>query len=117
MVGIWDGEWYRQIAEQGYPRQLPHGLEGIVDYHSWAFFPVFPLLVRAVRAGGRPFSAAASLLNLAAGAGAALVTWRLFSWRSTGREHDRLAVLAVALWCVLPSAPVLQVAYTEALAA
>ena len=43
-----------------------------------------------------------------------MVIWRLFSVRP---GHDRLAVLAVAFWCLLPSAPVLQVAYTEALAA
>ncbi len=116
MVSIWDGEWYRQIAEQGYPPQLPHGEIGTVDYNSWAFFPVFPMLVRLVMVTGLPFSIAASAVNLVAGAAAALVIWRLFS-QLPGHAHDRLAVLAVALWCLLPPAPVLQVAYTEALAA
>src|SRR3954454_14093454 len=98
MVRIWDGEWYQRIAEHGYPDGLPHGRNG-VDYNAWAFFPVFPLLVRAVMVTGLSFSLAASLLNLVAGAGAALVIWKLFSVRP---GHDRLAVLAVALWCVLP---------------
>ena len=116
LVQVWDGEWYRQIAEQGYPQRLPHGPVGAVDYNSWAFFPVFPMLVRVVMLTGLPFSIAASAVNLVAGAAAALVIWRLFS-QLPGHAHDRLAVLAVALWCLLPPAPVLQVAYTEALAA
>jgi hypothetical protein len=117
MVVIWDGGWYRQIAEQGYPSHLPHALQGNVDYNGWAFFPVFPLLVRAVMLSGLPFSIAASMVNLVAGAGAALLLWQLFRARATDRHHQRLAVLAVGLWCLLPSAPVLQVAYSEALAA
>ena len=46
MVRIWDGEWYERIALHGYPRTLPHGAVGTVDYNSWAFFPLFPMLVR-----------------------------------------------------------------------
>ncbi|MDX6284477.1 MAG: hypothetical protein QOH03_5548 [Kribbellaceae bacterium] len=117
MVRIWDGDWYRQIAEDGYPTHLPHAEQGNVDYNGWAFFPVFPLLVRAVMTTGLPFSAAASLVNLAAGAGAALVLWQLFRARAADRHHERLAVLAVGLWCLLPPSPVLQVAYSEAVAA
>jgi hypothetical protein len=114
LVGIWDGEWYQRIAEHGYPQRLPHGPVGAVDYNAWAFFPVFPLLVRAVMVTGLPFWAAASVVNLVAGAAAALVIWRLFA---AVPGHGRLAALAVAMWCLLPPAPVLQVAYTEALAA
>jgi hypothetical protein len=117
MVVVWDGDWYRQIAEQGYPSHLPHALQGNVDYNGWAFFPVFPLLVRAVMVTGLPFSVAASVVNLAAGAGAALLVWQLFRARAATRQQERLAVLAVGLWCVLPPAPVLQVAYSEALGA
>jgi hypothetical protein len=114
LVGVWDGEWYQRIAEQGYPGRLPHGPVGAVDYNAWAFFPVFPLLVRATMVTGLPFWAAASVVNLLAGAAAAVVIWRLFAAVPGQR---RLAGLAVAVWCVLPPAPVLQVAYTEALGA
>jgi hypothetical protein len=92
-------------------------MQGNVDYNGWAFFPVFPLLVRAVMVTGLPFSVAASVVNLVAGAGAALVVWQLFRARAATRQQERLAVLAVGLWCVLPPAPVLQVAYSEALGA
>jgi hypothetical protein len=114
MVRVWDGEWYERIARHGYPHTLPHGEVGTVDYNSWAFFPLFPMLVRGVLVTGVSFSVAATLVNLVAGTAAAVVIWRLFSQRP---GHDRLAVLAVGIWCLLPSAPVLQVAYTEALAA
>ncbi len=123
MVVIWDGQWYRQIAERGYPDGLPLNDLGQVDYNSWAFFPLFPALTRAVMALGLPYSAAASVVNLAAGAGAAVLLWTLFSHTSTPGDasdtaaRSRLAVLAVATWCLLPPAAVLQVAYTEALAA
>ncbi|GAB3674831.1 hypothetical protein [Angustibacter aerolatus] len=120
MVTIWDGDWYRQIATQGYPPSLPHAAQGDVDYNSWAFFPVFPMLVRVVGLTGLPFSVAASVVNLLAGAGAVLLLRQLFAWRLSGaehREHDRLAVLATGIWCVLPTAPVLQIAYSEAVAA
>jgi hypothetical protein len=114
LVGIWDGEWYQRIAENGYPQRLPHGPVGAVDYNAWAFFPVFPLLVRAVMVTGLPFWAAASVVNLVAAGAAALVMWQLFA---AVPGHRRLAALAVAVWCLLPPAPVLQIAYTEALAA
>ncbi|HEX3004133.1 MAG TPA: hypothetical protein VHO27_07975 [Angustibacter sp.] len=114
LVGIWDGEWYQRIAEHGYPSRLPHGPVGTVDYNAWAFFPLFPMLVRAVMVTGLPFWLAASVVNLLAGAAAALVIWRLLA---AVPGHRRLAALAVTIWCVLPPAPVLQVAYTEALAA
>lgn len=116
---VWDGQWYEQIATQGYPSGLPRTDTGRVDYNSWAFFPLFPALARAVMVTGLPFVAAATLVNLVAAGGAVLVLRRLLALR--GPRHPAapgwLTLLAVALWAVLPAAPVLQVAYTEALAA
>ena len=121
MTVIWDGQWYRQIVQRGYPHGLPMTDLGQVDYNSWAFFPLFPGLVKAVMATGLPFSVAASVLNLGLGAAAAVVLWHLFVARApgahVGRARSRLGVLAVGTWCLLPPAAVLQVAYTEALAA
>ena len=122
LVVIWDGDWYRQIAQRGYPDGLPLNEFGRVDYNSWAFFPLFPLLLRVVMTTGLPFSVAATVLNLAAGAGAAVVLWHLFAARSaaataSGAGTRRLSVLAVAIWCLLPPAAVLQAAYGEAVAA
>ncbi len=121
LVVIWDGQWYRQIAERGYPDGLPLNDLGQVDYNSWAFFPLFPMLVRAVMVTGLPFSVAVSVLNLLVGAAAAVALWHLFVARPegapVGRTRRRLAVAAVGIWCLLPPAAILQVAYTEALAA
>lgn len=119
LAGVWDGQWYQQIAEQGYPDGLPRTDVGRVDYNSWAFFPLFPALVRAVMVTGLPFVVAATVVNLIAAAAAVLVLHRLFALRGphTPPAPRWLVLLAVAVWAVLPPAPVLQVAYTEALAA
>ncbi|HET8616357.1 MAG TPA: hypothetical protein VFL94_12590 [Actinomycetales bacterium] len=115
---VWDGQWYEQIATRGYPDGLPLNDSGHVDYNSWAFFPLFPALVRLVMATGLPFVAAATVLNLVTAAGAVLVLRRLLALRGphAPAAPSWLALLAVACWLSLPAAPVLQVAYTEALA-
>jgi hypothetical protein len=118
LAGIWDGQWYQQIADQGYPHGLPRTDTGRVDYNGWAFFPLFPAIVRAVMAIGLPFVAAATVVNLVAAGAAVLVLHRLFDGPAarTPSIPRWLVLLAVAVWAVLPPAPVLQVAYTEALA-
>ena len=43
----WDGKWYRMIAEQGYPSELPAHITYISGRGaSVAFFPVYPVLAR-----------------------------------------------------------------------
>lgn len=43
----WDGKWYRMIAEQGYPSELPERITYISGRGaSVAFYPVYPLLAR-----------------------------------------------------------------------
>ena len=39
----WDGQWYRRIAEVGYPLHLPMGPDGHVAMNTWAFYPLYPL--------------------------------------------------------------------------
>ncbi|MEK8228380.1 hypothetical protein NKG05_23530 [Oerskovia sp. M15] len=39
---MWDASWYRQIAESGYPSELPVGADGRVQQNVWAFYPCFP---------------------------------------------------------------------------
>jgi hypothetical protein len=115
---VWDGQWYEQIADQGYPDGLPLTETGRVDYNSWAFFPLFPALVRLVMVTGLPFVAAATVVNLITAGGAVLVLRRLFADRGprVPAAPGWLTLLAVAVWAVLPPAVVLQVAYTEAVA-
>lgn len=126
-VTIWDGQWYARIAAQGYPLPLPLDEFGAVDQSEWAFYPLFPLLVRLVTAIGPPFWLAAELVNLFAGAGAAWLAYRLMSGeqgrrRPTGTTagrvaaHRRAAAVAIGLWLLYPATTVLQIAYTEAIA-
>ncbi|GEO93948.1 hypothetical protein [Kocuria turfanensis] len=111
-TGIWDSDWYERIAREGYPGSVPRDEAGRTQENAWAFYPVFPLLVRAVTGlTGAGWDAAASVVSLAAGFGAALLVHRLFL---------RFAAPDTALWGLAfvafnPVAPVLQVPYAESL--
>jgi hypothetical protein len=107
-IQSWDGQWYRQIAEHGYPSTLPTH-DGTVQQNAWAFYPGYPALVWLVTKLGLSFALAASVVSLAAGGGAMCVLYRLVGSRSGAW----LATLAVLAMCCAPPAPVLQVAYTE----
>ena len=40
----WDVQWYRRVAFEGYPLELPIDANGDVKQNTWAFFPVFPAI-------------------------------------------------------------------------
>ena len=112
-AGLWDATWYRSIAEHGYPLPLPRGADGGALQSEWAFYPAYPLLVRAVTAvTGGSWEVVAPTTSLVLGALAALVLHRLF--RAVAAPGPALAGLALVL--VFPAAALLQYAYTEALA-
>ena len=112
MTVLWDGSWYRHIAEVGYPDRLPV-INAVVQQNDWAFYPAFPMLARGVmRLTGLGFPVVGSTISLVAGTGAALVMGLLLRDR-VGR---RAALAGVAVYAAFLSAPVLQLAYTEALA-
>lgn len=116
---MWDASWYQQIAEGGYPAELPVGTDGAVQQNVWAFYPLFPFLVRAVQqVTGLGWDVVAPTISLLCGAGAMLVIHRLVEragHRAVARRPG-LPLATVALVSVFPSSVVLQVAYTEALA-
>jgi len=57
MVGdVW---FYRQIAISGYERPTPDG----APKNTWAFFPLYPLLIRALGGGGSSFPIVALLTS------------------------------------------------------
>lgn len=122
-VGLfWDGSWYREIAERGYPDGVPRGPDGAVLQNAWAFFPLFPMLVRPLLALGLPWHVAASALATVLGVAALLVVHRAVEAllaRSAGDATGvarRLPLVTVAVLATHPAAPVLQAAYTESLA-
>jgi len=107
----WDGAWYRQIAEHGYPAHLPR-VHGAVQENAWAFYPLFPLVVRAVMALGASFDLAALIVNLAFGGLASCVLFRLV------RQHASSFTAAMAVLGLMftPMALIFEAAYTESLA-
>ncbi|MBX6372462.1 MAG: glycosyltransferase family 39 protein [Acidothermus sp.] len=98
----WDALWYLRIATDGYS----------VGDHSAAFFPGYPLAIRAVSTllGGHPLLASYLVSNLAFLA-ALVVVYRL-----TRHEFDTdLARRTVVLLAVFPSAFFFLAPYSEAL--
>ncbi len=85
----WDSLWYEKIANSGY--------EYINDgqHHSVAFFPLFPLLVRAVMSLGLPFVVAGTLVNNFAFLGAILL---IYNWveKSYGINSARWTIMFLA---------------------
>lgn len=111
-VGIWDGRWYQEIAESGYPRPLPVDPLGRPVQSAWAFFPAYPLLVRVVmRVTGVEWLVAAPVTSLLLGCGVAVVAYRLFRLRAT----RPVALGGVAVLATFPSSAVLQYAYADVL--
>ncbi|MCX5196053.1 hypothetical protein OOK31_19495 [Streptomyces sp. NBC_00249] len=101
----WDSVWYLGIAAHGYGRTQMWA-DGSIQ-SDYAFFPLFPLLLRL--AGGTALSGLA--VAWSAAAVAAVGVYRV-------GEHlagPRAATLLVGLWAALPHAVVLTLAYTEAL--
>lgn len=109
----WDGSWYRQIAEHGYPHHLPYDGQGNLQQNALAFYPAYPYLVRGVmRVTGLGFPVAGAMTSLALGVLAMLVVYRLFH-RYVGPRAALVGVLVVGAF---PASPVLQIDYTESLA-
>lgn len=108
----WDGKRYLSIAEHGYPRDLlgldPYGIAG-----QGAFFPGYPMLVRAADAiglGGRVEVAVA--ISLLFGL---LATW--FVWKSANHFAGvEAASKASLLFAFFPGTLVFSWTYPEATA-
>jgi hypothetical protein len=113
LVTNYDGQYYEQIAQHGYPHVLPPGTDTPVGKNAWAFYPLFPALCRLVMlVTSASFGVAASVVSLLCGALAALLLFRMVS-ETGGRWVAGVSTLAL---CLFPAAVLLQTAYTEALA-
>lgn len=116
---FWDAEWYRQVADHGYPTALPVGAGGTVPQNAWAFFPLFPMLVRGLMEVTRlPWEVVAPTLALLLGAAAVVVVHRAVTVGAPRAVAARpgLPLATVALVSAFPTAVVLQIGYTESLA-
>ena len=112
-VSGWDGQWYQEIATNGYPPSIPRNAEGLPDMNPWAFYPVFPLATRALMTvTGLPFVVAGPLLATVVGALAMVLLFRLVD-QAVGRWE---AMVVVVSTCTFIAAPILQASYTESFA-
>ena len=112
VLGNWDGQWYMRIATIGYPHA--DEVQSATDAFASAFPPGFPLLARATMGiTGLPFVWAALIVNTALTLGAAVVLYQLIRWAGLS---TRAAVAAGIGLSLLPAAPILVTAYSEALA-
>jgi hypothetical protein len=100
----WDARHFAQVAEFGYtdPR---------TDPHATAFFPLFPLLVRALSVSGIDQIAAGMVVSFGASIVACAYLYRLAD-EEIGPGAGRRAVLYLLLF---PTAVFLTAAYSEAL--
>ncbi len=114
MTVLWDGFWYRQIAEVGYPAALPVDVvTGAVQENAWAFYPAFPMSSRVLmNITGLGFPVIGSSLALLLGFGAAVMMGLLLR----DRVGPTVALAAVAVYAACPVSPSFQIAYTESLA-
>ncbi|MFH5878183.1 hypothetical protein [Arthrobacter sp. NA-172] len=111
-ITIWDGRWYAEAANNGYPSTLPLNSSGNVAENSWAFYALFPYLARALGAlTGLATLPALTVIAMVAGLGAAFVVYKLFR-EFAGRNT---ALWAVVFFSTFPVSPILQVPYAESL--
>ena len=105
----WDAVWYLAIAQDGYEPQDVAGNPGVKP----AFWPLYPLLVRAVSVTGDPAAAivAAHVISLVAFAVALVLLHRLVTIE-LGARYARPVVLLLAL---SPFAYFFSAPYTESL--
>ncbi|MGN6415756.1 hypothetical protein [Flexivirga sp.] len=112
MTHVWDGRWYQTIVEQGYPAQLPTD-GGVVQQNQWAFYPMYPELVRALMTlTGGSFAVVGSLLSLVLGA----VAVGMMAVLVRDKVGPVAAFCVVCVFAASPPSPVLQMTYTESLA-
>jgi hypothetical protein len=108
---IWDGGWFINVATEGYPEGYTYDSTGTRVGNGFAFFPLFPGLIRGLNLlGVQPDAASlavATISGLVAGVGIYLLGAVLWD-REVG------FVLAV-LVCAQPMSVVLTMGYTEPL--
>lgn len=111
-ITIWDGRWYAEAANNGYPSVLPVDANGGVTENSWAFYPLFPYLARALGAlTGLAALPALTVIAVVAGLGTAMVVYKLFR-EFAGRST---ALWALTFFAMFPVSAILQVPYAESL--
>lgn len=111
LLQSWDAQWYLKIVTEGYPTEMPL-IDGDVTQNQWAFYPLYPLLVKALTLLGVPFLGASLLVSLSCGCAAVVLLFRMMA-PTTGTFTAILTVTAFSF--SMPSL-VLGMPYGESLA-
>jgi len=86
----WDCQWYVRVVETGYD---PFPVPSMVNAGNWAFFPLMPVLVAALRfVTGLPTMVAATGLSIVLSIAAARIAWPLL-----GRDLRAYALFSTFL--------------------
>jgi hypothetical protein len=120
----WDGLWYRQLANHGYPHHVIHCCTGQGETHAQStlgFFPLYPLLmwvgsrvVMLVTSHGAVYSitVAGVIISLIGGLITTVIVQELAtSW--WGKPAGRRAAV---LFCLFPGSVVFSMVYAEGVA-
>lgn len=111
VLARWDGGWYVSVALYGYPSSVPLG-HGDAAQSSLAFFPGYPLVIRALAsATGLSPVVAGIAISVAAGAAATAAVRGFAARLSDDETADRVAVL----FAFAPATFVLSMVYADAL--
>ena len=124
-IVAWDSAWYREIALNGYPSEIPVNGQGQAQQNAWAFMPVFPWIARLLAAliPGAGFGSddvwavadawavTAALVSLAAGF---FACWGLHELLVDRMGRIR-ALWGTAFFAFGPFSLLFQVGYAEAL--
>lgn len=109
---VWDGYWYEQAAQHGWPQAVPPDIGGHAGFSTLAFFPAFPELIRAVHlvlpVSWHTATAGAELLSE--------IFMVVAFWALTRAIwDDEVAGRATLLLCFFPGAFVFALEYAEPL--
>lgn len=107
----WDGGWFIRVATDGYAHGYSYDDSGHLVGNGLAFFPLYPLLIRAVAATGLSPQTAALAVSWLASAVAAVLLHLL----ATSLYSRRVGYALVVLACAQPMSVVFSMAYSEGL--
>jgi Mannosyltransferase (PIG-V) len=108
----WDAGWFIRVARDGYPHTYTHDASGHLTANELAFFPLYPMLIRAGHAVGFSYGGAALCVSWIAGGVGAVLLFRLTQrlW-----PQPMVGYALVALFCAQPMSVVLSMGYSESL--
>ncbi|MHB8219128.1 MAG: mannosyltransferase family protein [Acidimicrobiales bacterium] len=109
VLGVWDGAWFVRAAEHGWPSHLPMAY-GHVARNTIAFFPAFPLVIRALSAATPLSPLTAGLLVSGVSGLTAVLSVALLVRHYAGEDAARRGALLFAL---CPGTFVFSLAYSE----